>query len=176
MHFVKGREESRGRQGLLSPSQWGLDIKMSCWSGPFPSQWALRIGCGHHSEVPTWASCHKLRKIMGEGLGWHVTPCATEEPSTFLSVAFPSCELQTQHCSFVWATCRGKASMRIFNYVFFPLSQTVEQQAGHPVLMSLTSMTCGGMRAKTGEVGSPSHITVSNTSEKSIPSPVLGRK
>ena len=26
----------------------------------------------HRSEVPTWASCHKLRKITEEGLGWHI--------------------------------------------------------------------------------------------------------
>lgn len=171
MHFVKGREESRGRQGLLSPSQWGLDIKMSCWSGPFPSQWALRIGCGHHSEVPTWASCHKLRKIMGEGLGWH-----QKSHPHFFQWHFPPVSSRPIIVPLCGPPAEGKHLWEFLIMCFFPLSQTVEQQAGHPVLMSLTSMTCGGTRAKTGEVGSPSHITVSNTSEKSIPSPVLGRK
>lgn len=178
MHFVKGREESRGRQGLLSPSQWGLDIKMSCWSGPSPSQWDLRTGCGHHSEVPTWASCHKLRKIVGEGLGWHITPCAPEEPSTFLSLSSPSCGLQTQHCSFVWATCRGKASVRIFNYVVFspkPDSWTASRTHCSHVSHQQHDLWWGESKKGWGRLTFP-HVAVSNTDQKSIPSPILGGK
>lgn len=31
----------------------------------------------HHSKIPTWASCHKLRNIAGEGLGWHICTLRT---------------------------------------------------------------------------------------------------
>lgn len=144
---------------------------MSCWSGAFPWHWGLRMGWGHHSEVPTWAGSCRPREIVGEGLGWHITPCAPEEPSTFLSLASPSCGLQTQHHSSAWVTCKGKASMRILNYVFYSRNQTASRTQLCSCVLPAAWPVMGWEQEK-GEIGSPSHMWVSNTSERAIPSTI----